>query len=115
MKSQGISFLKVWILSFDFVYLIKNTQKNYSNLSLWKQNNLILKSTSTLKKDRYLDPLSKEENEMLDIMADIIVGYIRAWEEETRKRSRITIVTANRSSFVRSLVLTYPICWPGCK
>jgi hypothetical protein len=36
-------------------------------------------------KDRYLDHLSCEENEMLDIIADIIAGYVIRKHEDNQK------------------------------
>jgi hypothetical protein len=46
-------------------------------------------SRNRAKRDRYLDHLSKEENEMLDIMADIIVGYVmRKGDETNEERNR---------------------------
>ena len=37
-----------------------------------------------MKKDRYVAHLTEDENKMLDIMADIIVGYIMRTHEEQK-------------------------------
>jgi hypothetical protein len=41
-----------------------------------------------MKKGRHLDHLSKEENEMLDRIADIIIGYVlrKGYEQQTERK-----------------------------
>lgn len=50
-----------------------------------KNSKCTFENQSTLKKDRYLDHLSEEENEMLNIIANIIAKHVIRTVDEQKK------------------------------